>query len=117
MIKIALSIEIILFAVIGGSGLVMGPVIGTFLLVPVGEMSRVIFEGGGAGASLVALINENSPAGEKLGKDMAYLSSGGGGGRAILLYGVILFVVCLVLPRGVLPAFKKLGAKMEQRNG
>lgn len=117
VIKIALSIEIILFAVIGGSGLVMGPIIGTFLLVPVGEFSRIIFEGGGASASLVALINENIPAGEKFGKYMDYLSSGGGGGLAILLYGVILIMVCLVLPRGVLPAFNKLGLKMERRRG
>lgn len=116
VIKIALSIEIILFAVIGGSGLVMGPIIGTFLLVPVGEMSRVIFEGGGSGASLVALINENMPGGEKLAKYIDYLSSGGGGGLAILLYGVILIVVCLILPRGILPALNKLGAKMGQRD-
>ena len=116
VIKIALSIEIILFAVIGGSGLVMGPIIGTFLLVPIGEMSRVIFEGGGAGASLVALINEEIPSGEKFLRYLDYLSSGGGGGLAILLYGIILILVCLVLPRGVLPAFHKLGMKREGGN-
>ncbi len=116
VIKLALSIEIILFAVIGGKGLVMGPIIGTFLLVPVGEMSRVIFDGGGTGASLVALINESIPSSEKFQNYVEYLSSGGGGGLAILLYGIILVLVCLVLPRGVLPAFENIGLRGMRSN-
>ena len=114
VIKLALSIEIILFAVIGGKGMVMGPVVGTFLLVPVGEMTRVVFEGGGTGTSLVALLNEKVPALDKLVNYVGYLASGGGGGLAILLYGIILVVCCLVLPRGVLPAFIRSGAGMER---
>ena len=94
--------------------MVMGPVVGTFLLVPVGEMTRVVFEGGGTGTSLVALLNEKVPALDKLVNYVEYLASGGGGGLAILLYGIILVVCCLVLPRGVLPAFIRPGAGMER---
>ena len=65
---------------------------------------------------MVALINEEIPSGEKFLRYLEYLSSGGGGGLAILLYGIILILVCLVLPRGVLPAFHKLGMKREGGN-
>ncbi len=108
VVKIALSIEIILFAVIGGSGLVMGPVVGAFILVPIGEMTRVIFSTAATGVSFVALVNSDIPAVEKFAKYLDYLASGGGGGLALLLYGAILIFVCLVMPRGVLPALKSL---------
>ena len=72
----------------------MGPVVGTFLLVPVGEMTRVVFEGGGTGTSLVALLNEKVPA-LKSFRELASIASGGGGGLATALWNH----TCGLLPR------------------
>lgn len=48
-----LSIKIILVAIIGGVGTVWGPIIGSFILVPLTEISNYLFGSGRAGASLV----------------------------------------------------------------
>lgn len=97
------SVEILLGAVIGGAGTVMGPIIGAFILIPVGEATRVIFEGGGTGMSLATLISSDLPFGEKFLAYLDYLGAGGGGGLAIILYGVLLMAVVLGMPGGVLP--------------
>ncbi len=107
VIKIALSIEIILFSIVGGNGLVMGPVVGAFILTPIGELTRVVFVGGGSGSSLIALISQDIPSLDKFFKYLEYLGNGGGGGLAILFYGSLLVFVCLVMPRGILPAIRK----------
>jgi branched-chain amino acid transport system permease protein len=97
------SVEILLGAVIGGAGTVMGPIVGAFILIPVGEASRVIFEGGGTGISLTTLIQSDVGLGEKFSGYLMYLASGGGGGLAIMLYGILLMFVVLGMPGGVLP--------------
>lgn len=43
-------ILILLFSVVGGAGTILGPVVGTFLLFPLGEVLRVELMGLGAGA-------------------------------------------------------------------
>lgn len=103
IITVAVSIEIVLRAIIGGAGTVMGPIIGSFIMTPLGEATRIIFEGGGAGISLVNLLQQDIPAGEKFSLYLDYLAAGGGGGHAILLYGAILIIVCIGMPRGVVP--------------
>jgi branched-chain amino acid transport system permease protein len=103
IVVVTLSVQILLAAVIGGSGTVMGPIIGAFILIPVGEATRVIFEGGGTGVSLTSLLASDLPAGEKFGEYLTYLGQGGGGGLAIILYGVVLMAVVLGMPGGILP--------------
>ncbi|MEX2631622.1 MAG: branched-chain amino acid ABC transporter permease [Tistlia sp.] len=113
------SVEILLGAVIGGAGTVMGPIVGAFILIPVGEATRVIFEGGGTGVSLSALIASDLPFGEKFLTYLDYLAAGGGGGLAIILYGVLLMAVVLGMPGGVLPWLaglrKRFGRSADRR--
>lgn len=72
--SLELSIQIAMFALIGGLGTVAGPVAGTFLVLPIAELAR------------------------------GWLSSVGNGMHG-LVYGVILVVVVLTIPRGLAGAF------------
>jgi branched-chain amino acid transport system permease protein len=66
------SVDIMIRPIVGGSGTLLGPVLGSFLLELLGEFSRTYFAGGTAGLSVV-------------------------------IYGLLLIVVVLFLPRGVYP--------------
>jgi branched-chain amino acid transport system permease protein len=103
LITVALSIEIILRTIFGGSATVFGPILGSFILTPVAEATRVLFPGGGSGTAVVQMFASDVPAAEKLGAYLDFLAAGGGGGGALLLYGVVLILVCINMPRGVLP--------------
>lgn len=103
LITVALSVEIILRTIFGGSATVFGPILGSFILTPVAEATRVLFPGGGSGAAVVQMFASDVPASEKLGAYFDFLAAGGGGGGALLLYGVVLILVCINMPRGVLP--------------
>lgn len=115
MVIIRVSVEILLGAVIGGTGTVMGPIIGAFILIPVGEATRVIFEGGGTGISLANLIGRDMPVGEKLLAYLDYLGAGGGGGLALILYGILLMAVVLGMPGGVLPWLAGIRKRLGRR--
>jgi branched-chain amino acid transport system permease protein len=65
-----LSFEIVFIAVIGGRGTLLGPILGSFLLVPVSELSRVYLGGTYYGVHLI-------------------------------VFGGILIVVMVFLPRGI----------------
>jgi branched-chain amino acid transport system permease protein len=67
------SVDIMIRAIVGGTGTILGPVLGSFLLELLGEFSRTFFAGGVAGLN-------------------------------VAIYGVLLIVVVLFLPRGVYPA-------------
>ncbi|MCW5656845.1 MAG: branched-chain amino acid ABC transporter ATP-binding protein/permease [Burkholderiaceae bacterium] len=64
VLGVDVAIQILLFAVVGGSGTQLGPVVGPLLLVPLGEALRLALGGGAAaelhhfayGAALVAVI-------------------------------------------------------------
>jgi branched-chain amino acid transport system permease protein len=78
---IPLSVEIIIRPIVGGTGTVLGPILGSFILTPLGEVSRYYFgQGGWHGAHLVA-------------------------------YGVLLIVVVLFLPQGAYPVLRRLFAR------
>lgn len=79
---IPLSVEILIRAVVGGAGTVAGPVLGSFILTPLAELSRSWFaEGGWHGAHLIA-------------------------------YGVLLVAVVLFLPQGAWPVVaRRLGRR------
>ncbi len=66
------SVDIMIRPIVGGSGTVLGPILGSFLLELLGEFSRTYFAAGTAGLNVV-------------------------------IYGLLLIVVVLFLPRGVYP--------------
>jgi branched-chain amino acid transport system permease protein len=74
---IPLSVEIILRAIVGGAGTVPGPILGSFILSPLAELSRW------------------------------YFSSGGWTGAHLIVYGALLVAVVLFLPRGAYPALRR----------
>ena len=71
------SVDIMIRAIVGGTGTILGPILGSFLLEVLGEFSRTVFAGGAAGLN-------------------------------VLIYGVLLIVVVLFLPRGVYPTLVTL---------
>lgn len=107
ILTVGMSVEIILRAIIGGSATVLGPVIGSFILTPVAEITRIIFSGAGSGAAVVRLFASDASLEAKLSGYFKFLSSGGGGGGALMLYGIVLIFTCLVMPSGAVPWFKK----------
>ena len=66
------SVDIMIRPIVGGSGTILGPILGSFLLELMGEFSRTYFATGAAGLYVV-------------------------------IYGLLLIVVVLFLPRGVYP--------------
>ena len=66
------SVDIMIRPIVGGSGTILGPILGSFLLELMGEFSRTYFAAGAAGLYVV-------------------------------IYGLLLIVVVLFLPRGVYP--------------
>jgi len=77
MMSMAFSIEIILRPIIGGMGTVLGPVIGSFLITPLAELSRSFF------------------------------AKAGYEGLHLVIYGFLLVGVVLFFPRGVISYIKK----------
>ena len=75
---IPLSVEIIIRPIVGGSGTLLGPLVGSLILTPLAELSRALFgQGGWHGAHLV-------------------------------MYGVLLVAVVLFVPQGVVPWLRDL---------
>jgi branched-chain amino acid transport system permease protein len=107
ILTVGLSVEIILRAIIGGSATVFGPVVGSFILTPVAEATRVLFSGAGSGSAIVQLFASDATLGTKLSGYISFLSTGGGGGGALMLYGLILIFTCLAMPSGVIPWFRR----------
>ncbi len=70
---IPLSVEIILRPIVGGAGTLFGPILGSFILSPLAELSR------------------------------HYFARGGWAGAHLVIYGVLLIVVVLFLPEGAYP--------------
>jgi len=103
LISISLSVEIILRTIFGGAATVFGPIVGSFLLTPIAEGTRILFSDGGSGMAIVQMFASAAPAAEKMTAYLDFLAHGGGGGGALFLYGVILVAVCVRMPHGVLP--------------
>jgi branched-chain amino acid transport system permease protein len=75
VLSMNLSVDIMIRSIVGGSGTILGPILGSFLLEILGEFSRSYFAAGAAGLYLV-------------------------------IYGILLIVVVLFLPRGVYPTLR-----------
>ncbi|MEN8244853.1 MAG: branched-chain amino acid ABC transporter permease [Thermodesulfobacteriota bacterium] len=72
MFGMSLSIELILRPIVGGLGTLFGPLIGSFLLTPLSEISR------------------------------AYFAKGGLEGLHLVLYGIVAILVVLFMPKGII---------------
>jgi branched-chain amino acid transport system permease protein len=70
---VPLSVEIIIRPIVGGAGTVLGPVVGSFILSPLAELSR------------------------------HYFAQGGWHGAHLIAYGALLVAVVLFLPEGAYP--------------
>jgi branched-chain amino acid transport system permease protein len=103
ILTVGLSVEIILRAIIGGSATVFGPIVGSFILTPVAEATRVLLSSSGSGSTIVQLFSSNAPLADKLAGYGTFLAAGGGGGGALMLYGIILIFCCLAMPSGAVP--------------
>ncbi len=82
---IPLSVEIIIRPIVGGAGTVLGPILGSFILSPLAEASRI------------------------------YLGQGGWSGAHLVAYGLLLIAVVLFLPRGAYPALRRLWLRAAAR--
>jgi len=74
----SLSIELILRPIVGGLGTLFGPVIGSFILTPLSEISR------------------------------AYFARGGLEGLHLILYGILAILVVLFMPKGIIAYMKRI---------
>ena len=72
MFGMSTSIELILRPIVGGLGTLFGPVVGSFILTPLSEISR------------------------------AYFAKGGLEGLHLILYGVLVILVVLFMPKGII---------------
>ncbi len=70
---IPLSVEIVIRPIVGGAGTLLGPILGSFILTPLGEVAR------------------------------AWFSRGQLAGAHLIVYGLLLILVVLFLPRGAYP--------------
>lgn len=75
---IPLSVEIIIRPIIGGAGTLLGPILGSFILTPLGEFARHYF-----------------------GQGALY-------GIHLIVYGVLLVAVVLFVPQGAYPYLRRL---------
>jgi branched-chain amino acid transport system permease protein len=78
---IPLSVEIIIRPIIGGAGTLLGPLLGSLILTPLGELSR------------------------------AWFGQSGVHGAHLIVYGALLIGVVLFLPQGAYPALRRLLAR------
>ena len=78
---IPLSVDIIIRPVVGGAGTLMGPILGSFILSPLAELSRIYFAGGAWS------------------------------GFHLVVYGALLIAVVLFLPQGAYPYVRRLLAR------
>jgi branched-chain amino acid transport system permease protein len=77
---IPLSVEIVIRPVIGGAGTLVGPILGSFILTPLAEVSRY------------------------------YFGQSGLHGAHLIVYGALLVTVVLFLPQGAYPFLRRLFA-------
>ncbi|HXG17251.1 MAG TPA: branched-chain amino acid ABC transporter permease [Calidithermus sp.] len=74
---IPLSVEIVIRPIVGGAGTLLGPIVGSFILSPLAEVSRY------------------------------YFAAGGWSGAHLIVYGVLLVLVVLFFPQGAVPWLRR----------
>jgi branched-chain amino acid transport system permease protein len=99
--SLTISVEIAFIAIFGGVGLLWGPTLGAFVIIPLTELLRAYLSGHiGLGLS--------GTQGGGIMATLSYLAAGGGGQVDILLYGLLIVLIARFQPRGVLGFFRKL---------
>jgi branched-chain amino acid transport system permease protein len=83
---IPLSVEIVIRPIIGGAGTLLGPILGSFILTPLAELSR------------------------------QYFGQSGLHGAHLIVYGVLLISVVLFLPNGAYPYLRRLLDRARRRS-
>jgi branched-chain amino acid transport system permease protein len=98
VLGIDLSVQIVLICIIGGIGTILGPVVGSLVLVPLSEAlrSNLIAEG----LFKAGIVSEGSKLGQFLKENLAHAH--------VLIYGILVVVVILFMPDGVLGFANKL---------
>jgi branched-chain amino acid transport system permease protein len=76
ILGLGLSVEIVIYVIVGGIGTILGPLLGSFLLFPLAEVTRAIF-------------------------------AGKTGGIHLMVYGIILVISIIFMPRGIVRKFSK----------
>ncbi len=99
---LGLSVEIVLIAIIGGIGTIIGPVIGAMVLVPLAEILR-----NPRGLVQIGVLAHDSSIVAFVEK---YLSN-----AHPLVYGILLVVVILFAPEGVLGVIRRGAARRRRR--
>ncbi len=96
------SVEIVLIAIIGGIGTILGPVIGAMVLVPLSEILR-----NPRGLAQLEVISADSRFVRFVETRLA--------NAHLLFYGLLVVVVILFAPEGVLGVIRRLGAWSRKR--
>lgn len=101
VLPLDLSVQIVLISIIGGIGTILGPVVGSMVLVPLSEALR---------SNVIAqwlinsgMVNADSGTGVFLKEHLAHAH--------VLIYGILVVIVILFMPEGVVGYMKKLVAK------
>ena len=91
VLALDLSVQIVMMAIIGGVGTIIGPAVGAALLVPLSEAlrSNVITDA----LIKAGVVNEQSPVGAFLKENLAHAH--------VLIYGILVVIVILFMPEGV----------------
>ncbi len=96
------SVQIVLIAIIGGIGTILGPVIGAMVLVPLSEILR-----NPRGLVQIGIL----PADSAIVRFIeTYLSN-----AHLLVYGILVVVVILFAPEGVLGVIRRAVARVQRR--
>jgi branched-chain amino acid transport system permease protein len=100
VLSLDLSVQIVLICIIGGIGTILGPVVGSVVLVPLSEALRSNFIT--QGLITVGLVREDSTVGMFLKENLAHAH--------VLIYGILVVVVILFMPEGILGFIRRLTA-------
>ncbi|MEA5113490.1 MAG: branched-chain amino acid ABC transporter permease [Geobacteraceae bacterium] len=106
VLSMDMSVQIVLICIIGGIGTILGPVVGSLVLVPLSEAlrSNLITQG----LISAGLVSEESPVGAFLKENLAHAH--------VLIYGILVVVVILYMPEGVLGFVRKIVRAKERSN-
>jgi len=96
--SLALSVQIAFIAIFGGNGMLWGPVLGAFIIVPATETLRIYYSG-----ALAPKIGDSS-----LSSQIDYYLSGGGGNVDLILYGLLVMIIARFQPNGLLGFFRQM---------
>jgi branched-chain amino acid transport system permease protein len=101
--SLTISVEIAFIAIFGGIGLLWGPALGAFVIVPLTELLRAYLSG------RIGLGLAGGSAGESaFWGALKYYAAGGGGQLDILIYGLMIILIARYQPAGVLGFFRKI---------